>query len=87
MSQHDPDIKVVVDGIRKPSIFSENGFGLLKWIDDQTGQNFRAYGMKLKFKSGNDAEIAATAADGPEQVRVFIWAGLNSFCICSNDFG
>src|SRR5882757_6211034 len=43
--------------------------------------------MPLKLERGDDAEVAAAAADRPEQVGVLVFARGHDFSGCEYDFG
>ena len=42
--------------------------------------------MQPELEGGDDAEIAAAAADGPEEVRIFTLAGVQQPAVCGGNF-
>ena len=55
--------------------------GILERMEDRSGEHDRPHGVKPVLERGNDAEVAAAAAEAPEEVRVLILAGGENLAI------
>lgn len=65
------------------AIGAQDGGGFLDGPEGWTKLH-RADGMKLEFERGGDAEIAAAAANGPEEVGVFVAIGSDKAAVGEN---
>ena len=61
--------------------------GIIEILDNQARIHFGADGRTPVFEGGDDAEIAATAADAPEKVLIFICTGGDHFSLGSHNIG
>jgi hypothetical protein len=52
---------------------------------DHNSREHRSGGVSLKLEAGDDAEVAAAASNGPEQIVVFSGAGCDKSTVCQND--
>jgi len=60
---------------------------LIERMHDEAGQHLRAERMQLELERGHDAEIAATAPQRPEQVRVLSSARVQELAVGRDDVG
>src|SRR5262249_59977282 len=56
-------------------------------VEDGACQDLCAGGTKAELELGDDAEVPAPAADGPEEVRVVVLAGADAVIACDHPFG
>ena len=56
-------------------------------VEDGSGEKLRAQRMEPVFEGCGDAEVAATAADTPEQIGIFGRAGSETSAIGRHDLG
>ncbi len=68
----------------KVQIPAQDRLRLVNGPDDRATID-RADGLGLKQEGGDDAEVTAAAAHGPEEVRVFVLAGGHESPVGQND--
>ena len=77
LAHHDPDGELVRHGGGEAAILAQQLRGRVERMDDEAGEDLRADLVQLEVEASDDAEIAAAAADRPEEVRVLTgrWRG------------
>jgi hypothetical protein len=59
--------------------------GLVEGKAERAGDHFALHGVEPELESRHDAEVTATTAHGPEEIRVFIRAGVPQCAIGGDD--
>ena len=70
MAHHDPHAELVRRALDEVAVLPQDLFCLAHREHDQARRHFRADRVQSELELGHDAEIAAAAAQRPEEVRV-----------------
>src|SRR5581483_7150534 len=84
MCQRREQSVLVSEPLRLVPIELEQTACAIDWVNDGTSRDGRAYRMQLVFEGGDNSEVSAPAANGPEQVRLLVPAGPQDFAVRSD---
>ena len=85
-TQHRPHVQVLGSLLRECAVFLKQRFRILEREHDEPAERLRPERMQLKLELGHDAEVAAAAAERPEEVGIFICAGPHVLAVSGDDF-
>ena len=69
------------------AVEAQHLFGAVAGEEDRAGQHHRADRMQPELERGHDAEVAAAAAQAPEQLGVLVLAGVHELAVGGDDVG
>ncbi len=87
LAQHHPDGQLVGRLGDEAAVAVEQLPGLAERMHDQAGQHLGADRVEPELERGHDAEIAAAAADRPEQVGMFARARMAQLAVGGDHVG
>ncbi len=63
-------LTVVADGGEDPLVLGEHVTGVVERVHHESEEDLRAEWVRVELELGDDAEVAATTTEPPEQLRV-----------------